>query len=412
MLFKHIWDLTVGRLILPRRDSEAGIVSGELIQVADRLFFRTVDNLNTWEILTTRNAGQAGGPAVLGTDGKLPSSVLPEAAGGSGTAGQLVLWLGDPITTPTDCLFCDGDEYLRSEFPELFAVIRARCGRATDDRFFRVPDYRGVMPLGANIGSGARTGAVMAIDVVTRGRDYTPGTHAFTSTGGTGVTALAGSIVVANESVPGVGSVGVVQRIILTTPGSYTDFGTKEPGSPSNCGIEIVCPGLVGGTGFTYDIVMAPVADRYGIAMTNKGAGYVTPPTVAITGPLGAQAYPVMDGGTVREVIITNPGTGTWVGATVAFSGGTPSTAATAVVDLQEGAVGVGHRGGERGHTQTVEELVQHLHSAPKQSGNSRRERDSGTGVEGMGSTGNKGDGAPTATAPAFTGCGIYIRAR
>jgi hypothetical protein len=412
MLFKHIWDLTVGRLILPRRDTEVGIVAGELVQIAGRLFFRTVDNLNTWEILTTRNAGQPGGPAILGADGKLPFELIPESAGGNGAAGQLVLWLGDPTTAPTDCLFCDGDEYLRSEFPELFAVLRCRAGRPTDDRFFRVPDYRGVMPLGAHIGAGARTGAVMAIDVVTRGRDYTPGTHAFTSTGGTGPTSMAGSIVVVNELVPGVGVVGVVQSIILSTPGSYTDYGTKDPGSPSNCGIEIVCPGLAGGTGFTYDIVMAPVADRYGIAVTNKGAGYVTPPTVAIVGPLGAQAYPIMDGGTVREVVITNPGTGTWVGATVTFTGGAPSTAATAAVELQEGAVGVGYRGGERGHTQTDGELARHRHSAPKESGHSRRERDGGTGVEGMGNTGYQGDGFKTATAPAWQGCGIYIRSR
>lgn len=412
MLFKHIWDLTVGRFILPRRDNQDNLLAGEIVQVADRLFFRSVDNLNTWEIMTYRNAGLAGGPAVLGPDAVLPTSQLPTAAGGTGTAGQLVLWLGDPKNTPTDCLFCDGDEYLRSEFPELFSVLRCRAGRPSDDRYFRVPDYRGVVPIGANAGIGARSGEAMSVDVVTRGINYTPGTHAFTTTGGAFGTAMAGNIIVANEVVPGVGSTGVVQRVDITVRGDYSDCGDRGDGSPSNCGIEIVCPGLAGGSGFTYDMTMAPVADRYGIALTNKGAGYVTPPTITITGPIGATAYAVMDGGTVREVIITSYGTGTWVGATVAFAGGTPTTAATAVVELQEGAIGVGHRGGERGHTQTAQELAAHTHSAPIESGHSRRERDGGTGVEGLGTTGSTGGGGKTATAPAFSGCGIYIRAR
>jgi hypothetical protein len=116
--------------------------------------------------------------------------------------------------------------------------------------------------------------------------------------------------------------------------------------------------------------------------MTNRGAGYTSPPDVIISGPsiVGATAVAVLDpAGDIREVVVTNPGTGDPTGATVTFSGGGPSTPATAVIARWSSPSIPGDLGGEQQHVQLVPELAAHGHNAWH--GNSFRERSGGTGV-------------------------------
>lgn len=71
------------------------------------------------------------------------------------------------------------------------------------------------------------------------------------------------------------------------------------------------------------------------IRVTNGGAGYGSTPTVSLTaapaGGTNATASAIVSGGVVVAVVITNPGSGYVTAPTVSFSGGSPSTAATAV---------------------------------------------------------------------------------
>lgn len=55
--------------------------------------------------------------------------------------------------TPTGYLPCDGASYLRSDYPDLYAVIGAAHGSA-DGTHFNVPDRRGRFPRGQDQGTG------------------------------------------------------------------------------------------------------------------------------------------------------------------------------------------------------------------------------------------------------------------
>ena len=54
---------------------------------------------------------------------------------------------------PVGALACDGTSYLRSDYPDLFAVIGTTWG-AADGTHFNVPDLRGRALVGAGTGSG------------------------------------------------------------------------------------------------------------------------------------------------------------------------------------------------------------------------------------------------------------------
>jgi len=56
-------------------------------------------------------------------------------------------------TIPENYLLCDGRLILRADFGELFTVIGTNYNRVGDDiGSFRLPDYRGRVPVGAGVG--------------------------------------------------------------------------------------------------------------------------------------------------------------------------------------------------------------------------------------------------------------------
>jgi len=69
--------------------------------------------------------------------------------------GELVVWAG---TTSPDAkwLACDGRSLLRTDYPDLFAVIGVTYG-AADGSHFNIPDLQGRVPLGVGSGSGLST---------------------------------------------------------------------------------------------------------------------------------------------------------------------------------------------------------------------------------------------------------------
>ncbi len=56
-------------------------------------------------------------------------------------------------SAPTGWLMCDGASYLRSTYPDLFAVIGTSVG-AADGTHFNVPDFRGRFLRGVDNGAG------------------------------------------------------------------------------------------------------------------------------------------------------------------------------------------------------------------------------------------------------------------
>lgn len=66
--------------------------------------------------------------------------------------GEIISYAGS--TSPTGkWLVCDGTSYLRTDYPDLFAVIGTSYG-ALDGTHFSVPDLRGRVPIGAGAASG------------------------------------------------------------------------------------------------------------------------------------------------------------------------------------------------------------------------------------------------------------------
>ncbi len=73
--------------------------------------------------------------------------------------GGIVLWASD--TPPEGWLLCDGKQYERSLYAELFAVIGTAFG-VIDNRQFSVPDLRGRLPLGQDDMGGTSANRVTA----------------------------------------------------------------------------------------------------------------------------------------------------------------------------------------------------------------------------------------------------------
>lgn len=63
-----------------------------------------------------------------------------------------VLWFAS-LTPPAGWLTCDGSEYLIADYPRLYAVIGDTWGEA-EENYFKLPDLRGRVPLGAGSGEG------------------------------------------------------------------------------------------------------------------------------------------------------------------------------------------------------------------------------------------------------------------
>jgi hypothetical protein len=135
---------------------------------------------------------------------------------------------------------------------------------------------------------------------------------------------------------------------------------------PSNVSLTIPAFGAPG-IGFTYDFLLAPTssaAQGWNIRITNRGEGYTSAPEVVISGGavVGATARAVMDGTTVREIIVTNIGNGDPTGATVTLNGGGWTVQATADIVFQTSPTVPGDYGGEQQHTQTRYEVGNHYH--------------------------------------------------
>ena len=86
---------------------------------------------------------------------------------GGDTSVGVISQFGGPIA-PYGSLLCDGASYLRSAYPQLFAVIGTAFG-TVDATHFNVPDLRGLFPRGVDAGSGRDPDAATRTALVTGG---------------------------------------------------------------------------------------------------------------------------------------------------------------------------------------------------------------------------------------------------
>ena len=89
------------------------------------------------------------GPATFNSTAIFNSTIIPAYV-----PGLIQMYAGS--TRPNGWLFCDGSEYLIDDYPELYAVIRDVYGTyvaPSDSYHFRVPDFRGRVPVGVDEGT-------------------------------------------------------------------------------------------------------------------------------------------------------------------------------------------------------------------------------------------------------------------
>jgi len=152
-------------------------------------------------------------------------------------------------------------------------------------------------------------GAVSSIQITNPGYGYNTAPSITFSSGAAAATAVVGS--------------GLVSALTITNAGSgYTSAPTLT---------------FTGGGGSGASAVAGPLTFKtgtIGIIVTDSGTGYTSTPTVVIdaapSGGTNAAATAIVFGGQVTGVVVTNPGAGYTTAPSVSFSGGTPTTAATA----------------------------------------------------------------------------------
>jgi len=153
------------------------------------------------------------------------------------------------------------------------------------------------------------SGAVSSIQITNPGYGYTSAPSVTFSSGAAAATAVVGS--------------GLVTALTITNAGTgYTSAPTLT---------------FTGGGGSGASAVAGPLTFKtgtIGILVTSSGTGYASAPTVVIdaapSGGTNAAATAIVFGGQVTQVVVTNPGAGYTTVPNVSFSGGTPTTAATA----------------------------------------------------------------------------------
>lgn len=373
MLARLIHDLTKGRLRIPFR-AGASAIPGDLR--LDNRVPRLVSNETTprdMRLLTDLDLNTPGNPPALREDGTLEPSVIPSntsggtASSGGELVGEIKAWAGHPLRVPAGWLTCDGSETLIVAYPNLFATLGYLWGRPSNPAlYFKLPNLVGRVLIGGLGPNDSSEGRIHKINVRSPGANYIPGVY-------TGLALIADAP--ASFATPStvrvtVGAGGGVERVDILTGGQVS--GVQPSAAPttgeSNCSLRIPVTSIPGGAGFAYDVFLASTStdsQAWGVKLSNRGEGYTSPPDVIINGPsiVGATAVAVIaPGGDVREVIVTNPGTGDPTGATVTFAGGGATTAATADIIFWASPSVPGDLGGEQQHLTLDSEMPRHRH--------------------------------------------------
>jgi hypothetical protein len=352
MRFRDIFDISIGRLILPQRPLPPG-VPGEMSLEARVPRVRATDG-TAMRLLTDLEINQPGGVAGLDSNGELPPSVLPPVATDN-VVGEVRMYSGDPLLLPAGYLVLDGSEQLKAIFPKLARAYGSIHGVGSSSAVFKLPNYIARSPLGTPVG---RTGRVGAVHVLDPGAGFTDGLHLINVVGGIAVV-----VAVVEVAVSG----GKVLAVRVVNPGNYSSIGVAPVSGESNCGLTIPPSGAGGGVGFKAQFVMRPdaLAQRYYIRVVDPGAGYVPGAQVLLGGSLrGATAQAVLENGRLVRVIVTDPGNGDLNAPSVGVLA--PGGGAGAVLEFALFAADapvVGDWTGEDSHAQNAKHLAPHTHT-------------------------------------------------
>lgn len=372
MKIRALLDATFGRLILPIRTAISA-TAGEIGLIADAIYVRGATVL--LRILTDEDLGTT--VATLDPDtgtltqSQIPSNVVTTDGGGSGGGsgaagliGEIKAWFGDPFMLPNGWFVCDGSELDQTTYASLFAVIGHRGGQPAIATKFKLPNLISRTLMGCAGPNDSSVGSVQKINVRDGGSGGVDGTYGPYPLSAFSPAIISGATV--NVTV----LAGAVSRIDIVTPGTVTGGITASPtnsgAGESNC--QIVIPNFAGAPVlFKYDVVLAPTqptSKSWGVKITLRGEGYTSAPAVTIAGGalVGATAIAVMEGDYVRDIVVTNPGNGDPTGATVSFSGGGSTVAATASVQFWTTPATVGDFLGEQERQQLRYEVGAHNH--------------------------------------------------
>lgn len=81
----------------------------------------------------------------------LPSSTIGGAGGGGVSVGSIIPYGGPVTSPPAGMLPCDGTVLLRAAYPDLFAILGTNFNTGGETiTEFRLPDFRGRVPVGAD----------------------------------------------------------------------------------------------------------------------------------------------------------------------------------------------------------------------------------------------------------------------
>ena len=86
--------------------------------------------------------------------------------------GSIICYAGQ--TNPNGWLFCDGSELLKSDYPELFAVIGNTYGNASNSNYFVLPNLREKVPVGNSNATNFNLGNSGGNKTVTLGVNQLP----------------------------------------------------------------------------------------------------------------------------------------------------------------------------------------------------------------------------------------------
>ena len=338
MKFRDLFDVTLGRFFAPTPSlAPTSPLPGEVWVLSDGVYYRDTVGVHNIRLLKSTEYNVASGVPQLGVDGLIPAALLPAQ---SSLVGSLVDWCGSPTALPAGYLLCDGSEYLCTAYPALFAVIGTRYGRPSSSLNFKVPDATGR----ASVGGWSVTPSpgvpcqLHRVIIVNPGAGYASGT--VTITGGT--SSVAATVAVTATA-------GLITRVEVISCGNYT----------SASGLSIASGGGVGAV-FAFDWVpVAPTtAQSWRIRVTAQGSGYAQATTSVDCGTGYASAVPVVSGGKVVEIIVTDQGIAVPSAITITGAG----TGATAVVDQQPQYLVAGDYVGSPQHQLVTAELASHYH--------------------------------------------------
>lgn len=104
--------------------------------------------------------------------------------------GVIEAMSGDNTSIPSGYAICNGQDLLKSAYPQLFAIVGTTFGTPANPLFFRIPDLRGQFIRGLDLGRGVDLSRTLGTDQVDT---FTAHNHTYQKYGAVNLTTDGGS---------------------------------------------------------------------------------------------------------------------------------------------------------------------------------------------------------------------------